>query len=172
MLKQPRTRRKNLKRSNISPEYLWNTRGTVAHILRTEFRVRAVLKWLSKNQCQGDYSNQSQQQQTARWTNQYYSQLSIICWKRGKNRPYMVGLVLVLLLICWKNGPREIFKPITKRSYRNRVIRFDSHLKTALSSASERMITHVREECFLEPCLPKSLKLRFCAWRTKIKWNF
>ena len=31
----------------------------------------------------------------------------------------------------WKNW-RESFKPITKRSNRNHVITFDSHLKTAL----------------------------------------
>ena len=43
----------------------------------------------------------------------------------------MVRLVLVLLLIGWKNW-RESFKPITKRSNRNHVITFDSHLKTAL----------------------------------------
>ena len=38
---------------------------------------------------------------------------------------------LVLLLIGWKNW-REISKPITKRSNRNRVISFDSYLKPTL----------------------------------------
>ena len=54
--------------------------------------------------------------------------------KRGKNHAYKVGLVLVLVLrlIGWKNW-RESLKPITKRSNRNHVITFDSHLKTALS---------------------------------------
>ena len=33
----------------------------------------------------------------------------------------------------WLKNRRESFKPITKRSYRNHVITFDSHLKTALS---------------------------------------
>ena len=32
----------------------------------------------------------------------------------------------------WVKNWRETFKPITKRSNRNRVITFDSHLKTAL----------------------------------------
>ena len=32
----------------------------------------------------------------------------------------------------WLKNWRESFKPITKRSNRNRVITFDSHLKTAL----------------------------------------
>ena len=32
----------------------------------------------------------------------------------------------------WLKFWREIFKPITKRSNRNRVTTFDSHLKTAL----------------------------------------
>ena len=31
----------------------------------------------------------------------------------------------------WLKNWRESFKPITKRSYRNHVITFDSHLKTA-----------------------------------------
>ena len=54
--------------------------------------------------------------------------------KRGKNHAYKVGLVLVLVfrLIGLKNW-RESLKPITKRSNRNHVITFDSHLKTALS---------------------------------------
>ena len=34
----------------------------------------------------------------------------------------------------WLKNWRESFKPITKRSNRNHVITFDSHLKTALSS--------------------------------------
>ena len=33
----------------------------------------------------------------------------------------------------WLKSRRESFKPITERSYRNHVITFDSHLKTALS---------------------------------------
>ena len=33
----------------------------------------------------------------------------------------------------WLKNWRESFKPITKRSKRNHVITFDSHLKTALS---------------------------------------
>ena len=34
----------------------------------------------------------------------------------------------------WLKNWREVFKPVTKRSNRNRVITFDSHLKTAQSS--------------------------------------
>ena len=34
----------------------------------------------------------------------------------------------------WLKNWRESFKPITKRSNRNYIITFDSHLKTALSS--------------------------------------
>ena len=36
----------------------------------------------------------------------------------------------------WLKNWRESFKPITKRSNRNHVITFDSHLKTALSFRS------------------------------------
>ena len=34
----------------------------------------------------------------------------------------------------WLKNGRESFKPITKRSDRNHIINFDSHLKTALES--------------------------------------
>jgi len=34
----------------------------------------------------------------------------------------------------WLKNWRESFKPITKRSIRNHVVTFDSHLKTALST--------------------------------------
>ena len=37
----------------------------------------------------------------------------------------------------WLKNWRESFKPITKRSNRNHVITFDSHLKTALQSNSK-----------------------------------
>ena len=36
----------------------------------------------------------------------------------------------------WLKNWRESFKPITKRSNRNHVIAFDSHLKTALTPAT------------------------------------
>ena len=36
----------------------------------------------------------------------------------------------------WLKNWHETFKPITKRSNRNRVITFDSHLKTALTPAN------------------------------------
>ena len=42
----------------------------------------------------------------------------------------------------WLKNWRESFKPITKRSNRNHVITFDSHLKTALSSCSCKLCTH------------------------------
>jgi len=93
---------------------------------------RAVFKWLSKNQNQSSYSDQSQQEQTARWTNHNSQQLPVTRSKRGKNHEYMVWLVLVLNLHWLKNW-RESFKPITKRSNRNQIITFDSHLKTALN---------------------------------------
>ena len=62
----------------------------------------AVFKWLSKKQYESNYSDQSQQEQRARWTNQNSLQLTVICLKRGKNRAYKVRLVLVFPLIAWK----------------------------------------------------------------------
>ena len=43
----------------------------------------------------------------------------------------------------WLKNWRESFKPITKRSNRNHVITFDSHLKTALTATDpNKGITH------------------------------
>ena len=39
----------------------------------------------------------------------------------------------------WLKNWRESFKPITKRSNRNHVITFDSHLKTALNTIYKRL---------------------------------
>ena len=46
----------------------------------------------------------------------------------------------------WKNW-RESFKPITKRSNRNHVITFDSHLKIALSLRCEEEPVLVTMKC-------------------------
>ena len=43
----------------------------------------------------------------------------------------------------WLKNWRESFKPITKRSNRNYVITFDSHLKTAQSSSSSSGVVAV-----------------------------
>ena len=85
---------------------------------------------LLKKPIQSNYSDQSKQQGTARLTNHNSQQLHITCPKRGKNRANKVRLVLVLVSHWLKTGTR--FRPITKRSNRNRVITFDNHLKTAL----------------------------------------
>ena len=60
----------------------------------------AVEKPKPSNNC-----NQSQQEQTARWTNLNSQQLPVTRSKRGKNHAYMVRLDLVLILIGWKTGP-------------------------------------------------------------------
>ena len=41
----------------------------------------------------------------------------------------------------WLKNWRESFKPLTKRSNRNHVITFDSHLKTALYATLYSMVT-------------------------------
>ena len=43
--------------------------GSIPGYLKYISQNRAVFKWLSKNQNQSNYSDQSQQEQTARWTN-------------------------------------------------------------------------------------------------------
>ena len=57
-----------------------------------------------EKQNQSIYSDQSQQKQTAPWTNHNSKQLPVTRSKRGKNHAYVVRLVLVLLLIGWKTG--------------------------------------------------------------------
>ena len=68
----------------------------------------------------------------------------------------------------WLKHWREIFKPITKRSNRNRVITFDNHLKTALCPSNTFIYTEKRKESAWT-CLPSRLFLKFktaawCSW--------
>ena len=46
----------------------------------------------------------------------------------------------------WLKNWRESFKPITKRSNRNHVITFDSHLKTALYTQSPSSHEHPKKQ--------------------------
>ena len=52
----------------------------------------------------------------------------------------------------WLKNWRESFKPISKRSNRNHVITFDSHLKTALSS---HLIPNFHVQT-MSACLPET----------------
>ena len=60
--------------------------------IATKFKIfyRAVFKWLSKNQNQSNHFDQSQQEQTAPWTNPNSLQSHVTRSKRGKNYAYMV----------------------------------------------------------------------------------
>ena len=59
---------------------------------------------VGKNQYQSYYTDQSKQEETARWTNQNSEQLPGTCSRRGKNLAHKVRLGLALLLIGWKTG--------------------------------------------------------------------
>ena len=91
---------------------------------------------LSKNQNQSNYSDQSQQEEAARWTNHNSQQLAVTCRNsleaREKSRVH--GAIGFCFDSHWLKNWRVSFKPITKRSNRNHVITFDSYLKTALNS--------------------------------------
>ena len=54
----------------------------------------------------------------------------------------------------WLKNWRESFKPITKRSNRNLVITFDSHLKTALCNYCKltTVVPYFSENCFCFCC--------------------
>ena len=70
----------------------------------------------AKKQYRSTYSDQSQQQQTARSTNQSSQQLLVTCRKPGKIRAYKVRLVFFFFAShCLKNWS-ETFKSITERN--------------------------------------------------------
>ena len=61
--------------------------------------------------------------------------LAIICnFLKARENSRAQGAIGLVFKSLWLENWREICKPITKRSNRNRVITFDRHLKTALSS--------------------------------------
>ena len=53
----------------------------------------------------------------------------------------------------WLKNWRESFKPITKRSHRNHVITFVSHLKTALITAGANSAMNQTSQQLPETCL-------------------
>ena len=65
------------------------------------------------------------------------SQFLAIIWNLLKAREIsrVHGAIGFDFASLWLKNWRESFKPITKRSNRNHVITFDSHLKTALIAA-------------------------------------
>ena len=61
--------------------------------------------------------------------------LAITCDSlKGREKSRVHGAIGFGFAPHWLKNWRESFKPITKRSSRNHVITFDSHLKTALST--------------------------------------
>ena len=60
---------------------------------------------------------------------------------RDKSRVH--GAIGFAFASHWLKNWRETFRPITKRSDRNHVLTFDSHLKTALSF-NTAIINHTR----------------------------
>lgn len=93
--------------------------------------VRAVFKWLSKSQCQSIYPDQSQQVQTERLTNHNYWQFPETQSAAKVARTSAIGFGFAFHEL---KKSHEIFKPITKRRNRNRMITFaDSYFKIALS---------------------------------------
>ena len=60
--------------------------------------------------------------------------LAITCNKlKARKKSRVHGAIGFGFAYHWLKNWRESFKPITKRSNRNHVIAFDSHLKTALN---------------------------------------
>ena len=82
----------------------WKRKIQIISVSEKRRTLRAVFKLLSKNQNQSNYSDQSQQERRAPWTNHNSWQSPVTRSKRGKNHAHVVRLVLVLILIGWKTG--------------------------------------------------------------------
>ena len=86
--------------------------------------------------------------------------LAIICNSlKAREKSRVHGAICFGFDSHWLKNWRESFKPITKRSNRNHVITFDSHLKTALRSSyhCEANVSSVipskeRRPCEASPC--------------------
>ena len=64
--------------------------------------------------------------------------LAIICnLLKAREKSRVHGAIGFGFASYWLKNWRESFEPITKRSNRNHVITFDSHLKTALNSGGD-----------------------------------
>ena len=75
----------------------------------------------------------------------------------------------------WLKNWCESFKPITKRSNRNHVITFDSHLKTALIDWNNKLVSCALDEVFFLPDQPREttdLFLQLCRPRDNLTTNF
>lgn len=96
---------KGQKQVTIFTNFIWNCfwLHTFKNNMRN-FHSRTVFKWMFNNQYQSNYSDQSQWEQKAWWTNQNSWQLSVNCWKCRKNQAYKVPLVLPLTV--WITGTR------------------------------------------------------------------
>ena len=57
---------------------------------------------------------------------------------KGREKSRIHGAIGFGFASHWLKNWRESFKPITKRSNRNHVITFDSHLKTALTQRNNK----------------------------------
>ena len=70
--------------------------------------------------------------------------LAITCNKlKARKKSRVHGAIGFGFAYHWLKNWRESFKPITKRSNRNHVIAFDSHLKTALLAFVEIRLLNV-----------------------------
>ena len=91
--------------------------------------LRSVSKWLSKNQNKSNLLRPVKTRENSAWTNQNFCNLIKARERSRIERATCFGFASYRL----KNW-RDIFKPITSRSNRNRESTFDSHLITALIS--------------------------------------
>ena len=77
-------------------------------LLQPILYVFCIERFSNDRRNQSNFSDQSQQEQTVRWTNQNSSQLPVIRSMRGKNRTYKVRLFLVFAS-HWLENWREFF---------------------------------------------------------------
>jgi len=92
-----------------------------------------LILWNAReNKYQSDCSDPSQQEETVPWTNRSSQQLSVGNLLKAREKSWEQGAIGLGFASPWLKNWHEIFKEITKRGNRNRVISFDSRLKTAL----------------------------------------
>ena len=83
--------------------------------------------------------------------------LAITCNSlKAREKSRVQGAIAFGFASHWLKSLRESFKPITKRSNRNHVIAFDSHLKTALLYCNTPCIPSFWQ---LPDCFVRSMKL-------------
>ena len=81
---------------------------------------------------------------------------------KARENPRVHGAIGFGFASHWLKNWRESLKPVTKRSNRNHVIKFDSHLKTALVTDPGDIAIHIVNNCGVY-FSPRTILIVWCA---------